>query len=67
MSGTVIADHRSWYLEHGASRLLKPVRMIIYSLALILVMIFRPGGLLGTKEFSLKNYSQTRRLTNGTS
>lgn len=30
------------------------IRMIIYSLALILVMIFRPGGLLGTWEFSLK-------------
>ena len=29
------------------------VRMIVYSLALILVMIFRPGGLLGTWEFSL--------------
>ena len=29
------------------------LRMIIYSLALILVMIFRPGGLLGTWEFSL--------------
>ena len=27
--------------------------MIVYSLALILVMIFRPGGLLGTWEFSL--------------
>lgn len=28
-------------------------RMVIYSLALILMMIFRPSGLLGTKEFSL--------------
>lgn len=28
-------------------------RMLIYSLALIIVMIFRPGGLLGTREFSL--------------
>lgn len=27
------------------------VRMIVYSLALILVMVFKPGGLLGTKEF----------------
>ncbi|MBM7643597.1 branched-chain amino acid ABC transporter permease [Streptococcus loxodontisalivarius] len=32
------------------------LRMIIYSLALILVMIFRPGGLLGTKEFYLSKY-----------
>lgn len=29
------------------------IAMIIYSLALILLMIFRPGGLLGTKEFSV--------------
>lgn len=28
-------------------------RMVIYSLTLILMMIFRPSGLLGTKEFSL--------------
>lgn len=32
------------------------LRMIIYSLALILVMIFRPGGLLGTKEFTLSHF-----------
>ncbi|MGT2911241.1 branched-chain amino acid ABC transporter permease [Streptococcus cameli] len=29
------------------------LRMIIYSLALILVMVFRPGGLLGTWELNL--------------
>ncbi len=28
------------------------LRMIIYSLALIIIMIFKPSGLLGTKEFS---------------
>lgn len=32
------------------------LRMIIYSLALILVMIFRPGGLLVTKEFTLSRF-----------
>lgn len=30
------------------------IRMIIYSLVLIIVMIFRPQGLMGNKEFSLK-------------
>ena len=30
------------------------LRMIIYALALILLMIFRPGGILGTREFSVK-------------
>ncbi|ANE45040.1 ABC transporter [Paenibacillus swuensis] len=29
------------------------IRMIIYSLVLILMMIFRPSGLLGTREFTL--------------
>ncbi|WP_159722022.1 branched-chain amino acid ABC transporter permease [Enterococcus sp. CSURQ0835] len=30
------------------------LRMIIYALALIIIMIFKPSGLLGTKEFSVK-------------
>lgn len=34
------------------------LRMIIYSLALIIIMIFKPGGLLGTKEFSVKQLFQ---------
>lgn len=29
------------------------LRMVLYALALILIMIFRPGGLLGTKEIRL--------------
>ena len=32
------------------------VRMIIYALALVLVMIFRPGGRLGTWELSLSRF-----------
>ncbi len=31
------------------------VRMIIYALALVVIMIFKPTGLLGTKELSFKN------------
>lgn len=34
------------------------LRMIVYSLALIIIMIFKPGGLLGTKEFSVKQLFQ---------
>lgn len=44
------------------------VRMIIYALALVLVMIFRPGGLLGTWELSLSRFFKNRRRrdkTNG--
>ena len=32
------------------------IRMIIYALALVLVMIFRPGGLLGTWELNLSRF-----------
>lgn len=34
------------------------LRMIIYSLLLIVMMIFRPGGLLGTKEFAYSAISK---------
>lgn len=37
------------------------LRMIIYSLALILIMIFKPAGLLGNWEFSFKRLSQSRK------
>ena len=38
------------------------VRMIIYALALVLVMIFRPGGLLGTWELSLSRlFKKTKK------
>ena len=31
------------------------LRMVIYALALILIMVFKPSGLLGTKELSIKS------------
>jgi branched-chain amino acid transport system permease protein len=37
------------------------IRMIIYSLALILIMIFKPAGLLGTWEFSFDRLFNRRR------
>lgn len=37
------------------------VRMIIYSLVLIIIMIFRPQGLLGSKEISLKTFEKLGR------
>jgi branched-chain amino acid transport system permease protein len=40
------------------------IRMIVYALSLIVVMIFRPSGLLGTKEFSIKNFLTKRREGN---
>ncbi|MEW4354361.1 branched-chain amino acid ABC transporter permease [Streptococcus pneumoniae] len=55
MTGTIVAaivlGILNMLLQDVAS-----IRMIIYSLALILVMIFRPGGLLGTWELSLSRF-----------
>ncbi|MEG2054631.1 MAG: hypothetical protein RR052_06785, partial [Oscillospiraceae bacterium] len=39
-----------------ALRSFSQYRMLIYSLALILMMIFKPSGLLGTYEFSLTRF-----------
>lgn len=40
------------------------ISMIIYSLALILLMIFRPGGLLGTKELSFSGLFKKKKEAN---
>ena len=36
-----------------ATRSFDSYRMVVYSLVLVLMMIFRPGGLLGSYDFSL--------------
>lgn len=38
------------------------IRMILYALILIVIMIFRPQGLMGTKEVSLSIFSRLGRL-----
>lgn len=40
-------------------------RMVIYAVILILVMIFRPQGLLGRQEFSLRNFLKLDRYKKG--
>lgn len=52
LSGSVIATGILTFLPE-ALRSLGDFRMIIYPLSLILLMIFRPEGLLGDKELSL--------------
>lgn len=44
------------------------IRMIIYSIVLIIIMIFRPQGLMGNKEFSLRVFNRLERglSSNGT-
>ena len=63
MTGTIVAaillGILNMVLQNVAS-----IRMIIYSLALILVMIFRPGGLLGTWELSLARFFKKDKEVN---
>lgn len=60
MTGTIAAaivlGILNMYLQNFAD-----LRMIIYSLALILVMVFRPGGLLGTKELIFSKFFQKNK------
>ncbi|MGL5615448.1 MAG: branched-chain amino acid ABC transporter permease [Sarcina sp.] len=51
MSGSVIGAIILTFLPE-LLRGIKDLRMIIYSVALILLMIFRPKGIMGTKEIS---------------
>lgn len=60
LSGSVIAA----FLLAILSTVLQPfpeLRMIIYSLALVVIMVFRPQGLMGNKELSLKLFSRLGR------
>ena len=63
LTGTIVAaivlGILNMVLQNVAS-----IRMIIYSLALILVMIFRPGGLLGTWELSLSRFFKKDKEVN---
>lgn len=63
MTGTIVAaivlGILNMVLQNVAS-----IRMIIYSLALILVIIFRPGGLLGTWELSLSRFFKKDKEVN---
>lgn len=64
LSGSVIATIILTFLPEGL-REFKELRMIIYPLALIVLMIFRPQGLLGNKELSLKVFGKFRKRKEG--
>jgi branched-chain amino acid transport system permease protein len=51
MTGSILAAYLLTYLQEFL-RFLQDYRLLIYPLILILVMLFRPQGLLGMKEFS---------------
>lgn len=54
-TGSILAAYVLTYLQEGL-RFLKDFRLLLYPVVLILVMIFRPQGLLGTKEFSFAKF-----------
>ncbi len=56
LSGTVLGTSILIYLPEalrGLSSVFKDYRMLIYAFLLVLMMIFRPQGILGTKEISI--------------
>lgn len=58
LTGTIVAGYLLAYLQE-ALRFLQGYRLVIYPLILILMMIFRPGGLMGTKELSIARLIRT--------
>ena len=54
MTGSVLAAYVLTFLQESL-RFLQNYRLLFYPVVLILVMLFRPQGLLGTKEFSFVN------------
>ncbi|MDR0315838.1 MAG: branched-chain amino acid ABC transporter permease [Treponema sp.] len=55
MTGSILAAYVLTYLQEFL-RFLQDFRLVIYPVILILVMLFRPQGLLGTKEFSFVRF-----------
>lgn len=56
-TGSILASYVLTFLQE-VLRFLKDFRLLFYPVVLILVMIFRPQGLLGTKEFSFSRLPQ---------
>ena len=58
LSGTVLGTAILIYLPEGLRGLnsvMKDYRMLIYAFLLVIMMIFRPQGILGTREISIVN------------
>jgi len=55
MTGAILASYVLTYLQEML-RFLQDYRLLIYPLILIFVMLFRPKGLLGMKEFSFVGF-----------
>jgi branched-chain amino acid transport system permease protein len=59
ITGTVIMGFVLTYLQEFL-RILQDYRLVIYPVLLILIMLFRPTGLMGTKEISLSSFTKKR-------
>jgi branched-chain amino acid transport system permease protein len=55
MTGSIIGAYLLTYLQE-ALRFMQDYRMVMYPVVLILVMIFRPQGIMGMKEFSIVGF-----------
>jgi branched-chain amino acid transport system permease protein len=55
MTGSILSAYVLTYLQEFL-RFLQDYRLLIYPVILILVMLFRPQGLLGMKEFSIVGF-----------
>ncbi|MDR2097943.1 MAG: branched-chain amino acid ABC transporter permease [Spirochaetaceae bacterium] len=65
MTGAILAAYVLTYLQEFL-RFLQDYRLLIYPLILIIVMLYRPQGLLGMKELSfVRLWSRLYRLING--
>jgi branched-chain amino acid transport system permease protein len=60
MTGSILSAYVLTYLQEFL-RFLQDYRLLIYPVILILVMLFRPKGLLGMKEFSIVGFVDTLR------
>ncbi|MCC2592628.1 branched-chain amino acid ABC transporter permease [Tessaracoccus sp. OS52] len=57
ITGTIIAAILLAVLSTALASV-SDIRMIIYALILVLIMIFRPGGLMGSRELSLRIFGK---------
>jgi branched-chain amino acid transport system permease protein len=55
MTGSILAAYVLTYLQEFL-RFLQDYRLLIYPIILIFVMLFRPKGLMGMKEFSIVGF-----------
>lgn len=55
ITGSILASYVLTFLQE-ILRFLQNYRLLFYPVVLIIVMIFRPQGLLGTKEFSFQKF-----------